>query len=780
LSAPALNRGNLQLRRFWLKRIDLRVTFILSALIVITLGLFVLVNMPYQRKAILEAMESEARSTVTSIDQVTASAIITEDFGTVVEHCIRVVKESPSISYVVVTRNDGFSLIITKTGWVQKSLSGVWLPKGDRVASSRFLKSDYSPMEVYHYSHPFQYSGIDWGWIHIGLSLKKFNTDIRALYLRTGVLALLCLSVGIAVALFFARKLTKPLSTLSNITKQVAQGNLTARADIRTGDELEHLGQSFNAMTERLQKTQGEIIAAREYTDNIIRSMNDTMIVVSAEGIIERVNTATLNLLGYVEEDLIGEHIDKVLVSPAIADDRGTASPNIAGIIPMGFISNVETFYRANDGRLIPVIFSASVMHGNRSTVQGIVCVALDITGRKQSEEALRIAKENAEAANRAKSQFLANMSHEIRTPMNGVLGMLDLLIDSSLDKSQTKLARMAHGSADKLLEVINDILDFSKIEAGRLQLQRTDFILRDLVHEVMDMFWIRAGNKNINLVCEIEECVPEVVKGDAIRLRQILINLIGNSVKFTAIGEVSLGLTLEERTPEHSVLCFSVRDTGSGIPIDAQPFIFEAFSQADSSMARRHEGTGLGLAISKELVEAMGGRIGVRSDPGSGALFWFTINLQHATSVPVTAQAGDTPVVERLECLDSEHIPRVLLAEDNPVNQELGRLVLESLNCEVDVVGNGREAVEAVFSTDYDLVFMDCQMPEVDGYEATRIIRQRELESDAGVRRINIVALTAHAMDGDREHCLDAGMDDYAAKPFTPVQIQAILNRWC
>ncbi|NVN91764.1 MAG: response regulator [Desulfuromonadales bacterium] len=762
----------------WPKRIVLRLTLVFSTLIVITLGLFVLVNMPYQRTAILEAMTSEARSTVTSIDQVTASAIITEDFGTVVEHCLRVVRESPSISYVVVTRNDGFSLIITKTGWVQNTLSGVWAPSGQRVASSRFLKSDFSPTEVYHYSHPFQYSGIDWGWIHIGLSLNKFNSDIRALYLRTGILALLCLCVGIGVALYFARKITKPISALATTTELVARGNLTARADIRTGDELEHLGQSFNSMTERLQKTQGEMVAAREYTDNIIRSMNDTMIVVAPDGVISRVNTATLNLLGWLEEDLIGKHISKVLVSPAMTNDTA-AVPDIAGIIPLGFISNVETFYRAKDGRMIPVIFSASVMHGIRSTVQGIVCVALDITDRKLSEEALRIAKDNAEAANRAKSQFLANMSHEIRTPMNGVLGMLDLLMDSRLDSAQMKLARMAHGSADKLLEVINDILDFSKIEAGRIQLQQSDFILRDMIREVMDMFCIRARDKSIILTSEIDLCIPEAVRGDTVRLRQILINLLGNAVKFTDAGQVFLGLTLVEKASHHIMLRFEVRDSGPGIPVDAQPFIFDAFSQADYSMARRHEGTGLGLAISKELVEAMEGSIGVRSEPGSGSLFWFTARLQHAESVPAPIPL-EYAQRENTHYQESERTPQVLLAEDNPVNQELGRLVLESLNCAVDVVENGREAVEAVFSKGYDLVFMDCQMPEVDGYQASRIIRQRESELGSEARRVTIVALTAHAMDGDREHCLEAGMDDYAAKPFTPVQIQILLNRWC
>ncbi|MDD2320666.1 MAG: PAS domain S-box protein, partial [Geobacteraceae bacterium] len=433
---PGQPLRNSLLNRLRPQRIVIRVALISSALVMISLGLFIVATIPYQRTAILDAMNSEAKSTVTSIDQVTASAIITEDFGTVVEHCLRVVTDSPSIVYVVVTRNDGFSLIITKNGWRQETLGKVWTPAGERIATSRFLTTEISPEEVYHYTHPFQYSGIDWGWIHIGLSLKKFNADIGNMYRRTSLLALLCLTVGILVAFFFARKLTKPISSLALTTELVAGGDLTARADIHTGDELEHLGDSFNAMTEALQKSQREIVSAREYTENIIKSMNDTLIVMTPDGIIEQVNRATLTLLGYEEQELIGAPICQVLACSDCSAEGAEDLSSLARIISQGYVSNLETTYRAKNGTEIPVIFSASVMHGSRSTVQGIVCVALDITERKQAEEALRQAKDAAEAANLAKSQFLANMSHEIRTPMNGVLGMLDLLLDSKMDES--------------------------------------------------------------------------------------------------------------------------------------------------------------------------------------------------------------------------------------------------------------------------------------------------------------------------------------------------------
>ena len=283
-----------------------------------------------------------------------------------------------------------------------------------------------------------------------------------------------------------------------------------------------------------------------------------------------------------------------------------------------------------------------------------------------------------------------------------------------------------------------------------------------------------------LQTVCSIDEAVPEAVIADNLRVRQVLINLIGNAIKFTEHGEISLRLTLAEQTTEHSILRFEIKDSGIGIPPDIQQLIFDPFAQADNSHSRRYQGTGLGLAIAKELVEAMGGDIGLQSELSAGSLFWFTIRTKHTELIQASAPPVDE-ATERAVQLESEQMPRVLLAEDNIVNQELCRMVLESLNCEVDVAWNGREATEAAFAKDYNLVLMDCQMPEMDGYEATTIIRQRESENQVEKkRRLYIVALTANAMDGDRELCLAAGMDDYVAKPFKPHQIQALLDQCC
>jgi CheY-like chemotaxis protein/anti-sigma regulatory factor (Ser/Thr protein kinase) len=275
-----------------------------------------------------------------------------------------------------------------------------------------------------------------------------------------------------------------------------------------------------------------------------------------------------------------------------------------------------------------------------------------------------------------------------------------------------------------------------------------------------------------------MDDRIPELVEGDPARLRQILINLAGNAVKFTEQGEVFTEVRLEHETDTDIILRFDVRDTGIGISEAAQRHIFEAFSQADGSTARRHEGTGLGLAISRQLVVMMGGELGVNSEPGRGSQFWFTVNMSRpsVTSVETTpfdytgAHPEIRPIGQQL---------RVLLAEDNPVNQEVGRLILEGLDCQVEVVEDGQRAVEEFFSERYDLIFMDCQMPEVDGYEATRMIRTRETMDQDRNGRVPIIALTAHALEGDREICLESGMDDYLAKPFNAAQIGAMLEKW-
>jgi PAS domain S-box-containing protein len=645
------------------------------------------------------------------------------------------------------------------------------------------------------------------------------------------------------------------------------------------------------------------------------------IISATPDGIIRLFNPAAESLLGYRADELIGKQ------TPAIFHDREEVSARARlfsaelGVpIEPGFDVFVEKSRRGlpnehewtyirKDGTRLTVLLNITALKNAAGHITSFLGIASDITSLKIVEQELISAKEAAEAASIAKSQFLANMSHEIRTPMNGVLGLAALLRQTPLSPKQQRLTDTIVRSGNSLLDIINDILDFSKIEAGKLELEYTDFHLRILVDDVLELFAAPAHQKHLELIADVADSVPAFVKGDPARLRQILINLIGNAIKFTAQGEVVVSIVSVADGEDQSVLCFSVKDTGVGITPDALRSIFQPFSQADGSTTRKYGGTGLGLAIAKELVAFMGGEIWAESQMGSGATFFFTVHLAHShlgsTGAPDSKQAlpdqrvlvvddsrtarlsldrqlrnwgmtstvaesgqvallllakavedgrpYDTVVidldmpgmngletvhaiyetlqhhqprvilmtpVERVDAAEdrtgliaatltkpvrpsdlhralsgqtdsvspSPHRPMqeertpakphgvVLLAEDNAVNQEVTLGMLEVLGCPATAVENGRRAIDLLANQPFSVILMDCQMPEMDGFEATRAIRRQEQGSG---RRIPIVALTAHALQGDRELCLAAGMDDYLSKPFTIEQLRTVLYRW-
>jgi len=528
----------------------------------------------------------------------------------------------------------------------------------------------------------------------------------------------------------------------------------------------------------------------------LIEEMNQGAVTLSAEGSILYCNRRFAELLKRPLEEIVGLAFDAFVAPPE--------RPHFAALLEAGRTggSAGEITLHAGDASAVPLQLALGPLPSESAAA--ICLIATDISESREKEARLREtmadlveaehkaggAQAGAERANAAKSEFLANMSHEIRTPMNGIIGMTDLALETDLTRDQREYLGMVKSSAHCLLGLINDILDFSKIEAGKLELDSIDFGLRDCIGVLLKPLGFRANQKGLELMADIHPDVPDRLVGDPMRLRQILINLIDNAIKFTERGEIIVTVMHQAGRNGERHLHFSVADTGIGVPAEKQRAIFAAFAQADGSTTRTYGGTGLGLAIASQLIGKMHGRIWIKSKMGEGTAFHFTVRVAVRAAPLAEPTMPDSVSTSNRPDADTDNRPRerqsdkvgppppglrILVAEDNAINRALASAILGNRGHSLAHAANGREALEATASEAFDLVFMDVQMPEMDGFEATRRIREAERATG---RHLPIAAMTAHAMAGDRERCLAAGMDDYLSKPLEKAALLALLAR--
>lgn len=532
---------------------------------------------------------------------------------------------------------------------------------------------------------------------------------------------------------------------------------VTARTAVRAtewGDVV--VGVAENVTSRRAAER--ELAREHDFISAILDVSTALVMVLDAEGRIVRFNPACETVTGYSFEEVRGQYYWEVFAPPGTRDH---AHQRFLDLLEDGRTAAAEAKWITKHGEPVVISWSRSVLRGSDGEVEFVVGTGIDVTEQKRNEHELQLAKNLAESASAAKSQFLANISHEIRTPMNAILGLTDLALATDLNEVQREYLSMAQTSADSLLVLLNDLLDFSKIEAGRMTLDPVRFRLRETVEAVVKTLAMKALSKGLRLAHEIAAGVPDELIGDSRRLRQVLLNLVGNAVKFTERGHVVIRIQTARAASGECSLRFDIADTGIGIAPDKQGVIFEPFIQADGSTTRKYGGTGLGLSISSRLVEMMGGCLSCHSEVGSGSTFSFEARFGVVCS---EASCGDENAVrDRRTAVSPGQELRILVAEDNLTNQQVITRLLRNEGHSVVIARNGREAVEVLKNTTVDLVLMDLQMPELDGLEAARAIRASERGSG---RHLPILAMTANDLRIDRDRSKEAGMDGFLNKP--------------
>ncbi len=719
------------MRKFYIN-LGLKLIFIVVVGVLLVFTSFGLIRLYVERNDLYNQMQLSGQERTELVAESLSNLLVAFDYSNIESLCERIVRMQDVKQIKVFGRNGRLMV--------------------DRTSSD--FKADSNGLQ---FTSPVVFSGETIGRVDLEISLDRYEQKIKVVYrnVAAAVIFSTCFFI-ILIYLTVSRFVVNPISRLSKAADRLAVGDYEAELPAATGDEMGNLIRAFSLMRESRKLNEARLQAVFEQSP-------DAFIQLDSNGAIIDWNDKAELVWGYSKADVLGNNFSIVMPAPELGLNPGyrkcyQKSEGVIGEIR-------EVIGQRKNGKLFPLELRTSEVHLDHG--DAFLVLARDITERKDNENRLLDAMKAAEAANAAKSAFLSNMSHEIRTPMNSIIGMSKLAMKTHLNAKQHDYLSKIEYSAAHLLGLINDILDFSKIEANRLELEASDFELDTLLESLNGQLAHSAASKKLKLEFDVDRQLDVPLSGDAMRLSQVLLNYISNAIKFTETGKVTVHAMLLEAHDDRYLIRFEVRDTGIGLTQQEISNLFHPFHQADVSTTRRYGGSGLGLAISKQLVELMGGMVGVESTPGEGSTFWFTVTLSKGDKPDMAMRKREAKAVD-VSFLAGLSI---LLVEDNPFNQQVAVELLNDVGAAVSIASNGREAINMLTAHRFDCVLMDVQMPVMDGLEATRLIR-----SNPELAGIRIIAMTANAGREDRERCFAAGMNYFITKPVFANNLYAVL----